>query len=939
MLKKMVAMPLQFVQGVYHKSVTHSGPTAPNMGSSSELPADESPQASPSGAAVRKKAVFDYKRMLIPRAESLPGTPPQGYLWLYLGKFRRWQRRFFVASTTGVLHGYKKSDQDGKVLTITLKDTRVEEDETNPRQLKLVSPTGTIFLRVIHSEERAKWVQCLRHSAEAYQKNLQVVENLKEIAAPEEPVSSQAFAKEHLIPVPGELGLELAPDQRRKLRQRLLECIKELAPYEQEVERHSTQLHQQLSAIVESLQPVASSSSFKPPVQPAVIDENEELKLPLGTELAPGLKVPPPTPALSQYGTPVSSVPQSHLGTGDPPTPTAEASSTAPGHPIPPAAAQLGLEQVFSGALTGSEAGGDRALSSLLSRVKRADNKPTTTKVATLPQAALQYFERVRLALHKEVMRNMLLEEENAALLKSLAVFRTKAGQASGAAKSRVQSLHNLPRTSQPAADHKVDESDSDDFLSVMDDVGERDLAGFDEDDNEDDNEEEKKLLTALEAVRQVEYVARNVNADPLNANDEPPSDIELDEDKDDKDDETVALEDGDGHVGRVRLPAPQPLGRGFSIWSILKNAIGRDLTKITMPATINEPLSVLQRMAEDMEYASLLEKAADCTCSADRMMYIALFVLSSYNSQVHRNNKPFNPLLGETYEWQSPDTKYRFLSEQVSHHPPVSCCYAEGSVGSNVQGSFELYGELETRTKFWGRSLELIMCGHMALNLRPWGDEYRWPKAKMPINNIILGNFWLECIGPVKITNKATGDVAKLELLPCQGRLEKRGNITGSIRNAAGEEVWSLSGNYMKEITATHVKGGQPPVTWVRAELPEDAEEQYMFTKCAIALNDPASPLVPVLPPTDARFRPDQRALELGDHTRATSEKLRLEDKQRKARHARKEAGEEYRSHWFDQVNPEDAQMIKEADNEGAAWKFNGQYWNRKYDGCPDIY
>lgn len=45
----------------------------------------------------------------------------------------------------------------------------------------------------------------------------------------------------------------------------------------------------------------------------------------------------------------------------------------------------------------------------------------------------------------------------------------------------------------------------------------------------------------------------------------------------------------------RERLPAPAPVGRGFSIWSVLKNAIGKDLTRITLPATINEPLSALQ--------------------------------------------------------------------------------------------------------------------------------------------------------------------------------------------------------------------------------------------------------------------------------------------------------------------------------------------------------
>lgn len=51
------------------------------------------------------------------------------------------------------------------------------------------------------------------------------------------------------------------------------------------------------------------------------------------------------------------------------------------------------------------------------------------------------------------------------------------------------------------------------------------------------------------------------------------------------------------------RLPAPRPLTRGFSIWTVLKNAVGRDLNHITMPATINEPLSVLQKCAEDLQH------------------------------------------------------------------------------------------------------------------------------------------------------------------------------------------------------------------------------------------------------------------------------------------------------------------------------------------------
>ena len=60
-------------------------------------------------------------------------------------------------------------------------------------------------------------------------------------------------------------------------------------------------------------------------------------------------------------------------------------------------------------------------------------------------------------------------------------------------------------------------------------------------------------------------------------------------------------------------------------------------------------------------------------------------------------------------------------------------------------------------------------------------------------------------------------------------------------------------------------------------------------MTGMALSLNNPHPGLLRELPPTDSRLRPDQRELELGNREEATSEKLRLEEKQREARRIRK--------------------------------------------------
>jgi len=48
------------------------------------------------------------------------------------------------------------------------------------------------------------------------------------------------------------------------------------------------------------------------------------------------------------------------------------------------------------------------------------------------------------------------------------------------------------------------------------------------------------------------------------------------------------------------------------------------------------------------------------------RILNVAAFAVSGYASTEGRNCKPFNPLLGETYEADYPDKGLRFFSEKV---------------------------------------------------------------------------------------------------------------------------------------------------------------------------------------------------------------------------------------------------------------------------------
>lgn len=69
-------------------------------------------------------------------------------------------------------------------------------------------------------------------------------------------------------------------------------------------------------------------------------------------------------------------------------------------------------------------------------------------------------------------------------------------------------------------------------------------------------------------------------------------------------------------HIGyphierRKKLPDPVEKEKGVSLWSMIKDNVGKDLTRVCLPVYFNEPISSLQKCFEDLEYSYLLDRA-----------------------------------------------------------------------------------------------------------------------------------------------------------------------------------------------------------------------------------------------------------------------------------------------------------------------------------------
>ncbi|XP_075895521.1 oxysterol-binding protein-related protein 1 isoform X2 [Nelusetta ayraudi] len=419
----------------------------------------------------------------------------------------------------------------------------------------------------------------------------------------------------------------------------------------------------------------------------------------------------------------------------------------------------------------------------------------------------------------------------------------------------------------------------------------------------------------------------------------------------------------------RTSLPAPMFSRNDFSIWSILRNCIGMELSKITMPVIFNEPLSFLQRLTEYMEHTSLLHQANTFSDSTERMKCVAAFAVSAVASQWERTGKPFNPLLGETYELVREDLGFRLISEQVSHHPPVSAFHAEG-----LKREFVFHGSIYPKLKFWGKSVEAEPKGVITLELPNHDEAYTWTNPTCCVHNIIVGQLWIEQYGNMEVVNHRTGDRCFLNFKPCGLFGKELHKVEGYILDRSKKKQCALYGKWTECLYAVDpaafearkknskkvaeekivnkegaseapapaadsvevIPGSQ--LLWRISPRPANSAQMYSFTSFAMQLNELHKEMEGAIPQTDCRLRPDIRAMENGDIDLASQEKKRLEEKQRATRKTMAKCGEEWKARtpalgprWFQQgQNPHTSSQD---------WLFTGGYWDRNYSQLLDIY
>ena len=341
------------------------------------------------------------------------------------------------------------------------------------------------------------------------------------------------------------------------------------------------------------------------------------------------------------------------------------------------------------------------------------------------------------------------------------------------------------------------------------------------------------------------------------------------------------------------------------------------------MPVTANEPISLLQKAAEQLEYSALLDEAARVPKSRpERLLYVTAFAISSLSAirvKERAIRKPFNPMLGETFELVREDRGYRFIAEKVSHRPVRMACQADSEKWSLSQSPLP-------SQKFWGKSAELITEGRVRVVLHDTGDLFSWTPATCFLRNIIAGEKYIEPVGTMTVKNESTGEHVVVTF-KVKGMFSGRSEeVVGQMFDDYGEEMaLGLVGKWTHSLAIIEAGTARNSLIWTVGDLVPDAPKCYGFTTFTASLNEIISRDKPHLPPTDSRFRPDQRAAEEGDIDSAEMSKAQLEEAQRERRKQMEQEGVEWQPVWFSK--------LESIENE-EVWRMKAGkdgYWERR--------
>lgn len=328
-----------------------------------------------------------------------------------------------------------------------------------------------------------------------------------------------------------------------------------------------------------------------------------------------------------------------------------------------------------------------------------------------------------------------------------------------------------------------------------------------------------------------------------------------------------------------------------------------------------------------DLFVAPALEKDP-----ATRCLLVLKWFLASLRGQQYAGRdpsegvkKPLNAFLGELFvsEIGEEGNECRLVSEQVSHHPPVTACYLW-----NAKHGVRAEGFTRQEITFSG-SVNIQQIGHAVLHLDEYDENYLVPLPNVRVKGILTGGPYPELNGTYSIV-ASTGYVAEVDFSG-KGMLG-----IGGKKNAVHAAVYATSDKSRKSPLFTVEGSWSESFTFKDAkgkEIDHYEMSSAQSSECRTAPLDEQDPWE-----SRKAWQPVINAHHSGDMQGVADHKSELEDAQRALR-KRPETGEDkwepvfYRRESKDPVASKLMAVIGQdldADATCGIWKFDADKASR---------
>lgn len=381
---------------------------------------------------------------------------------------------------------------------------------------------------------------------------------------------------------------------------------------------------------------------------------------------------------------------------------------------------------------------------------------------------------------------------------------------------------------------------------------------------------------------------------------------------------------------------AVPPQSRGS--WSSFLKSVASfngDLSSMTAPPFILSSTSLTEFSSYWAEHPRLFVAPASAQDPAERALLVLKWFLSTLKQQyasrsekLGSEKKPLNPFLGELFlgKWEDDAGTTQLISEQVSHHPPVTAY----SIWNHHHG-VRLSGYCGQKASF-SRTINIKQVGHALLHLDAFDEDYLITLPSLHIEGLITGSPYVELNSKSYITS-SSGYTAKIDYSGKGWISGKRNSFIATLYPSDKTEkdaVYSIDGQWTDQFTIR--KGSCKS---------KDVIDTYD------AKSNKTTPLS--VAPVEQQGELESRrawqkvaqAIARGDMDTTGREKSLIENQQRELRRKEREDGREWERRYFTKaeqwpVFEKLAKVIEEpveADKTNGVWNFD----NSKYEQWGD--